>query len=439
MGRDTRDTTWYCCQCGGFWSFSLYYACIICHHRRGPCCTYKQEGKFGRSYGQRLQGVSSQALPTKEHESSHLTSRQTNDIAAPKTSDARPTVGADHPTLGLGSLKDRGNNVTGLEQLSDFHDQQNDDDSAFTGVPKAVCDIPTTEVLPKSSDRIAMVRLPATPSLDAAKRSTACPLEFKFKPGVWTQPSGFFPLPAPSSGGEDIDYTVDVTQVWSASKHGSSANISDVQVSCAKATIPEIERRFLGDSRFVLCLRYCFSMPESQLPGFTGTNMGKKATGAGRTGEPPEDTSNVSALVNAVWPLIDVLAAADKVLLGLLTQILYSALSFGSTGYFRSCGSGEPPSCPETSASKEGTITKARKRRTGSDGDEESNQGDDNDRKSRKVKEWGTPSEPANEISRRFACLHFKRNGVDGNETSCAGWSNPNIDTVLRVCWLFPS
>jgi hypothetical protein len=138
-------------------------------------------------------------------------------------------------------------------------------------------------------------------------------------------------------------------------------------------------------------------------------------------------------------PLVYILGAAEEVLFNLLTQIVYSALYFEPSGSFRKCGSGQAALRPATSNNGGQTPTTPRKRRL--EGDGESNNGDDDNRQSENAKRSRLNKGELGRFERRFACLHCKRNLSYGDDARlmCAGWSNPNIDNVLRVSCLLPT
>jgi len=220
----------------------------------------------------------------------------------------------------------------------------------------------------------------------------------------------------------------------------STADISEQLSMGTKAKIQVVGKKFPGDHHEIQWPKEHFIMQGVQLRGCHGAATSKVATPTDKLGVSVSDgTCTVSALVESIWPSHSVSIANNEVLLDFLVQILYSALCFDSTGLFRTCGSGQAASRPETSTSIGGTSTKPRKRRLESDRDDDSDQNDDNGRKSRRVKNLRLTNDTPETLRRRFACLHCKRKLEYANETNCAGWSNPNIDTVLRVSRLFSS
>jgi hypothetical protein len=90
MGRDTQEFLWFCCKCTHFWSCSLYYTCINCHHRRGPCCTYKYVRKPGITPTQR---ASHPAWFTQRPRPLHLRTSLTQEDGPKKTSDDQALPG----------------------------------------------------------------------------------------------------------------------------------------------------------------------------------------------------------------------------------------------------------------------------------------------------------------------------------------------------------
>lgn len=143
-------------------------------------------------------------------------------------------------------------------------------------------------------------------------------------------------------------------------------------------------------------------------------------------------------LISAVPPLADIHDVTSQDEFDLLIQKAYRALFFNTNGAFRSRGEPRSSRDPQSLANDDRVPTANPKRRLRGDHDGNYSDGTDNDRESSRTKRSRVKLRKLGGLPQEFACHFCKHNPDYGYEARCLGWSNSNIDTVLRVSRLYP-
>jgi hypothetical protein len=452
---------WFCCKCSLFWSYSLYPACVNCHHRYCQWCRWIEHGK---PQGATSLQAGRQILPVSQNQLQGpppSPASRTSESGVRKGSRAEPFHRPDTTCQNFSAPKNPDKDSThsnlplGLpNHLDEKYTIVSEQPQTVFQVPRKPAEQKPDQVRAGGTDRSTIGHL-LTSAHHANSDLAVTPLVFLNRladpleqwlqtiatAGIRNPPSITSPLPFSISDHQTAEPDMKEGPRASLSAKGSSAVIFEERSAYTKALTLAIEERppdeHCAIPRFKNCMTshalHAHRNPNTTTDQDIEVVSKSHAYHSNGAGTP-------SPLDCGLRSSVGELAATEKDLFDLLTQLVYSALYFDPSGSFRKCGSGQGALRPTTSRTSGQTLTTPRKRRLEGDRDGESNSDDDDNSKSEKTKRSKACNGTLGQTQRRFACLHCKRDLAYGDPArlKCAGWSNVNIDTVLRVSSLFP-
>jgi hypothetical protein len=457
MGREA-DVLWYCCKCDHFWSYDLYSACVNCHHRRGHCCRLSTNGKPQRATSLQTGRQVLPVLQTQLQFPAHSPTSRINDDAIGKASRAESFSRPDTTSQNFGASKNpdkdsaRSNLPFGVpNHLGKQYTIVSEQPRTAYRFPRIPAEQKAGQIRAGDSERSTIVHLLPSPNhvtLELAvtplllSNRLADPLEqwLETIATAWIRNPSPINSPLPFSVSDHPKTGSDIKEgpSTSPSARGSSA---EVQIAYTKAPILAFEERSPNEHCAIPAFKSCLTSSEQHAHRNLNTTTDQDIAVVSKSyASHSNGTRTPSPLDCGLNSSVDELAVTEEHLFNLLTQLVYSALYFDPSGSFRKRGSAQEALRPTTSRSSGQTLATPRKRRLEGDRDRESNSDDDDHQKSEKTKKSKASNGTLGGTERKFACLHYKRDLAYGNEAGlkCAGWSNPNIDTVLRVSSLFP-
>jgi hypothetical protein len=263
-------------------------------------------------------------------------------------------------------------------------------------------------------------------------------LEGIAKAGTLTRSSIRSPLVLSISDREATKSDMEGSRWASWPKNGRSAVTSEVYTRCERAPTIESRRKPQEERCQVPSLQHDLTSSASYIHANAGKTTYQDIAVRGETDTcMSKDPETLTTLDHVPPPSVDILDVPEGTLFNLLTQIVYTALCFDSSGSFRKCGSEQTALRPATSSNGGQTPMTPRKRPRESG--YESNSGGNENQQPGKTKIRSVNSGNIGPTERRFACLHCKRDLSYGDDLKCVGWYSLSIDTVLRVsCFPLP-
>ena len=314
----------------------------------------------------------------------------------------------------------------------------------FCEVSNYNADLRIHRVLTKDSDK-AVVSLLASPILAAVEPSATPskaltnPLEQWLgtlaKAGTSPRHSIRSSMKVEALYREVSGFDTGVQRCTSLSKTGSPSVLSANAKAGEKALLHATGKRQSNRCHINPGLQDCFPQAASRYPGNVTKTTDPSIDITDRPGtHQSEDAENLAARIYGLLTSADPFQDVNGTILCVLMQILYGALYFDPSGSFWSCGSGKTSTQSTHSRDSQKAPRRSRKRRLERDREIGSDDCAGDDSETGKSKRWKANDITLQGTRRRLACLHCKNRLSYGDELKCVSWSNPNIDTVLRVC-----
>jgi hypothetical protein len=463
MGKDTQEVLWFCCRCTYFWSWSLYYTCINCHHRRCSYCTYKRVGKPGNPSTQRAQETLRPALPTQRPTAPHLLTTRAQETVPQNRSDHQalsgPSTTSLHTNAGITSFGKLARPQTSVEVQDD---RDGESLTVVFQIPEVVTaghshearsDCDSTKIgCSSNNELLRLIIAPEAETFTPAKTVSSISSIPKTRPTEkwlrsqvrvvhsWTHSSTYSPQPTLLS---DCKVNYDEPQAAARSPVPTTKTTSvktDMTSGCGKAPIQNTVEKSPSNLYKQTRRKGLVALPSVQSFSSRVTDTNSEAGLEARLhADSDNDLDAAFPMISAVVPLADVHDVAGQEMSELLIQKLYRMLCFDPSGSFRSYVGSQYSLDPVASDKTDKAPTTNRKRRLEGNHDEDQNDGENNDRKSSRMKRSRVKSRILGGLLKEFACPFCKRNLDYGYQARCIGWSTSNIDTVLRVSGLFPT
>jgi hypothetical protein len=443
---------WYCCKCRQFWSYRLYVACVNCHHQRGPCCRLQEFGKTQRRSvtqagprtdptlqpqdrvqsltggfeGHHVRNVSA-AEPSIKWATSFLNNKP------PKS----PRQEFSHAELPLDLLKhqDEGHAIVSRQRQTFY---QIPGEPALQKLDQVmVRDTNTHKLVPLSSSPNLSIPRPAVATLRLSAYAADTLQQWLkniAKAGKSARSSIPSASPSSISGREAVESDIEGSLRILLPKSESSTATSEAYAVYEKAPTLETGKRPREERCRIPSLKDYLKSSAFHVHGNADKIAYQDIAILDEIHKClPKGPRTLTTLDRVPPPSVDILGVSEEVLFNLLTQVVYSALYFDPSGSFRKCGDDQAVLRPATSSNGGQTLTTSRKRRL--EGYCESNNGDNEKRRSGETERSRVQNEELGRTQRRFACLHCKQDLSYGDDArlKCAGWSSPSIDNVLRV------